>query len=635
MRNHLRRYAIGALAVGAVAGATAIALPASGPAWQPVTHGLTATPAQLLPANVSTAEPVRVVSTTIDRTGRPVVTTKTATDRETATELVDEAQEADNAVAVDIDTVVTALGVPTGTDTYRGQQWDFTKIRVATAWQRSTGAGVKVAVIDSGVEATHPDLAGQVLPGVDIISGTEGVSTDPNGHGTHVAGTIAALTGNGLGVSAVAPDTRILPVRVLSATGSGWSSDIAKGIIWAADHGANVINMSLGGSGQDTATSNAVAYARSKGVTVIAAAGNSRLLGSPVNYPAADAGVIAVAATDSNDKVAGYSNQGSYVDVAAPGSAIASTVPVGQGSYAYKNGTSMAAPHVAAVAALLKAYNPSLTPDAIERALTGSAVDLGATGKDTDFGYGRIDAVAALDAVTTTTPATPVTTVPTTAPTTVAPTPTKTSTPTPTTTVTPKPTPSKTVTPTPSKTTPVKKVRPTVKSVSTSPAWVVHGTTVTVTYTVTVSGKPLANQPVRIGTTPAGGTITWADATTNASGVVTFSKPATGRFQVKMTVPVSDTTLEATSSTITFGVKSQATVTSPAAGTLKVALSGAAGQKVQVQRLDKRRWVVATTYVASSPDYTLDGLTAKSQYRIVMPATVAITGLTSAVVTIS
>ncbi|HEX5202367.1 MAG TPA: S8 family serine peptidase [Actinoplanes sp.] len=657
MRKHLRRYAAGALTVGAIAGGAALGLPTQAAAdWQPVVSGLSESAQQMLPESVSAAKPVRVVRTSITK-GKPVVEVRTATDRGTAAELVKDAQQSKGAVAVEVDSVVTALDGPAGTDPYRAQQWDFGKLHVADAWQQSTGAGVTVAVIDSGVDASHPDLAGQILPGKDFVAGTEGTSTDPNGHGTHVAGTIAALTGNGTGVSAVAPGAKILPVRVLGANGTGWTSDIASGIIYAADHGAKVINMSLGGPGQSTTMSNAIAYARSKGVTVIAAAGNERQDGSPVSYPAADAGVIAVAATDAADKVASYSNQGSYVDVAAPGSNILSTVPVAKGSYASYNGTSMATPHVAAVAALMKAANPGLTPDAIESALESSAVDLGPAGKDTDYGYGRIDALAAVTAVapatsaptsapaTTTAPVTTApTTVPTTAPTanptstpskTVTPTPSKTVVPTPSKTVTP--TPSKTVTPSPSKTvtpTPTKpKVRPSIR-VAASTSAPVYGSTVRVTYTVTASGKPYAGKPVRIGVALPKGSFAFTGATTNSAGVVAFTRKATGNFQVKLLVPASATTLEATSGVSGFTVRTQIRVTSPAKRTLKVALTGATGQRAQVQRLDRSRWVVAKTVTASAAQLKVTGLKSAARYRVVVPSTATLKGVTSPILKI-
>ncbi|MFC7531733.1 S8 family serine peptidase [Actinoplanes sp. GCM10030250] len=411
MKVQIRRFAMGAVAASAIAAVGVFALPTGSVGWEPVTYGLTAGPEQLLPATVSAEQPARVVVTTVGKDGKPVISVKEATDMASAAELVKDGQNAEDAVSVEVDATMYALGVPTGSDPSRGQQWDFAKLKVADAWKKSTGAGVTVAVIDTGVDAKHPDLAGNVLSGYDAIANKAGTVTDANGHGTHVAGTIAAVTGNGVGVSGIAPDAKILPVKVLGSNGSGNMSDAAEGIIWAADHGAQVINMSLGSTSKVTAVTNAINYARNKGVTVVAAAGNSRSSGSPVNYPAADAGVIAVAATDSGDKVAGYSNAGSYVDVAAPGSSITNTYPTALGNgYKTMSGTSMASPHVAGVVALLKGANASLTPDQVEAALEKTAVDLGSKGFDNDYGNGRIDPVAALASVA------PVSTAPSTAP---------------------------------------------------------------------------------------------------------------------------------------------------------------------------------------------------------------------------
>jgi serine protease len=672
MKKHLRRYAMGAMAVGAIAGAAAFALPGVEPSWHPVTYGLTQTPAQLLPANVSTAHPVRVVSMALDKKGRPVVTARTATTRTAAVKLVTDGQQATGAVGVELDAVATAADVPAGTDTYRGQQWDFAKIRVADAWQKSTGAGVTVAVIDTGVDASHPDLAGQVLPGIDLVAGTSGISTDPNGHGTHVSGTIAAATGNGVGISGIAAGAKILPIRVLGADGSGYMSDTATGIVYAADHGANVVNMSLGATVQLTAVTNAIAYARSKGVVIVAAAGNSRESGSPVSYPGADPGVIAVAATDSADAIAYYSNQGSYVDVAAPGSNILSTVPEANGSYASYYGTSMASPHVAAVAALLKGYDNALTPDQIEQAIETSAVDLGTPGKDTDFGYGRIDAAAALAAVSSTTvpittaPTTPPTTVPTTpatmpattaptvTPTTVSPTPTPTFTepvrPTPTQTVTepvrPTPTPSKTVTPAPTKTVtptptktviptptkPVPKVRPLVK-VSVGSQSVLYGIATSTTFTVTSADRPWAQRPAQVCLAEGNGAFQCTATTTTDAGLVVVPRTATGPFKIKVIVTGTDTSETVTSAVVGYTVRSQIVATRTADGTLTATVTGAAGQVVQVQRFDKNRWIVALTYNAE-PTHTVTGLTAGARYRLVLPNTATIPGSTSLVVLI-
>jgi serine protease len=249
------------------------------------------------------------VSTTVANDGGPVITAHAATDTTAATKLVRAAQQAPGAVSVELDSAVRAADVPAGADPLRNLQWDLPRINAPTAWSQSTGTGVTVAVVDTGVDSTHPDLAGQVLPGGDFITGTEGQAIDPNGHGTHVAGTIAAIAGNNVGVAGVAPDAKILPVRVLGADGGGYMSTAAQGVVYAAEHGADVINLSLSATTPTEAMTNAVAYARSKNVVVVAAAGNMRAQGSPVSYPAANDGVIAVAATDSADKAAPFSNR--------------------------------------------------------------------------------------------------------------------------------------------------------------------------------------------------------------------------------------------------------------------------------------------------------------------------------------
>jgi subtilisin family serine protease len=252
-------------------------------------------------------------------------------------------------------------------------------------------ADVVVAVLDTGV-APHPELAAALVPGQNFTDSPGGAldATDRHQHGTHVAGTVGADAGSD--VEGVAPGVRIMPVKVLGDDGRGWSDWTANGIIWATDHGADVINMSLSGTGYSSVQASAVTYARSKGVTVIAAAGNDNT--SAPRYPAADAGVIGVSAVDEVDAKADFSNYGSYVDVAAPGVDILSTYFTG--SYAYMSGTSMAAPHVAGVAALVEAAAPGLTPEEVEEVLTGTAIDLGPAGRDDVFGSGRVDALLAV-----------------------------------------------------------------------------------------------------------------------------------------------------------------------------------------------------------------------------------------------
>jgi len=252
---------------------------------------------------------------------------------------------------------------------------------------------------------------------------------DDESHGTHVIGTIAQSTDNALGVAGVAFNTTIMPVKVLDATGSGTLDVIADAILFATDNGADVISMSLGTTGNATAMEDAVQYAFDNGVTVVASAGNSFESGNPINYPAAyDAYVIAVAATRYDETKSYYSSTGSYVDIAAPGGDV--TVDQnGDGfadgvlqqtfddnsdtsvfSYWFFQGTSMAAPHISGVAALLLAKDPSLTPTQVRTAMESTAEDKGTTGRDDEYGWGLVDAKAALDSVVVSTVAITLTT---------------------------------------------------------------------------------------------------------------------------------------------------------------------------------------------------------------------------------
>lgn len=378
-------------------------------------------------ANAPATGPVRIVTLSEGPGGGPRVTVTVATDRAHAGPAVDEARAVPGALAVSLDHPVhtadtgtpppattsaaappTAAGIvqrsvaTTATlsdDTYRSAQWALDTLRAESAWALHDGTGQTVAVVDTGVDGTHPDLTGRLLPGTDLIDTTSDGRTDPNGHGTHVAGIIGAIANNGVGVAGLADGASILPVRVLSADGSGWTSDVANGIIWAADHGATVINLSLAGSADDPVLSSAVSYAEGKDVVVVAAAGNDRASGDPVDYPAAYPGVVAVAATDSSNASAGFSETGSYVGVAAPGVSILSTYPVTLGSYATMSGTSMASPYAAATAALIRAAAPGLSAAEVTGALEASADDLGPSGWDGTFGFGLIDPVAALQSV--------------------------------------------------------------------------------------------------------------------------------------------------------------------------------------------------------------------------------------------
>ncbi len=337
----------------------------------------------------------------------------------------------------------------TPNDTRYGEQWHYFEatggMRANTAWDVSTGTGVRVAVIDTGYR-NHADLSGQFVGGYDFISdnaiandgggrdadatdtgdsvtagqcGTGSPASGSSWHGTHVAGTIAAKTNNGSGVAGVAYNAKVVPVRVLGKCG-GYTSDIADAIIWSAGgtvtgvpanaYPARVINMSLGGGGAcGTTTQNAINSARSRGAVVVVAAGNSNTDASSAN-PANCAGVITVAATNRSGGRSYYSNYGSVVDIAAPGGDTrtagggilstlnAGTTGPGADSYAFYQGTSMAAPHVAGVAALMLAKTPSLTVDQVESQLKSTARAFPAT--CTSCGTGIVDAAAALGGVT-------------------------------------------------------------------------------------------------------------------------------------------------------------------------------------------------------------------------------------------
>jgi subtilisin family serine protease len=266
-------------------------------------------------------------------------------------------------------------------------------VGAGAAWALTRGAGVVVAVVDTGV-APAPDLAGRLLPGWNVIDAGDDAADD-NGHGTHVAGTVAEVEGNGLAESGVAPEASILPVKVLSADGSGSDVDVAAGIVWATDHAARIVNLSLGGSEPSTVLADAVAYARHQGVLIVAAAGND---GGPVGVPARLAGVLAVGAVDSALVRAPFSAGGRTLDLVAPGVGILQQTLDGAGGYADRafSGTSMATPHVAGVAALAFAAGRATTALGATRLLTRTALDLGPAGRDTAYGAGLVRADAAL-----------------------------------------------------------------------------------------------------------------------------------------------------------------------------------------------------------------------------------------------
>ncbi len=313
--------------------------------------------------------------------------------------------------------IYTSYFVPN--DPYYSYQWHMPMINTEQAWDQNSGSGVIVAVLDVGVAyedfdvyAQAPDLAQtNFVPGYDFIN-NDAHPNDDNGHGTHVAGTIAQSTNNNLGVTGVAYNCSIMPVKVLDAAGSGATDVIANGIYFAADNGAKVINMSLGSSFSSTIMEEACIYAKNKGVIIICAAGNSGR--KVLEYPAAYNSTVSVSSVRLDSTLAGYSTYNDSVDITAPGGdtgvdqdgdgyvdGVLQQTHDGSNytsfSYYFYQGTSMASPHVAGVAALvISASGGTLTPDEVQAILQNSAVDLGSAGWDNQYGYGLVDANAAI-----------------------------------------------------------------------------------------------------------------------------------------------------------------------------------------------------------------------------------------------
>ncbi|THE09374.1 peptidase S8 [Bacillus timonensis] len=381
---------------------------------------------------------------------------------------------------------------------HQNQKWHYDMIKAPQAWTITNGSSaVKVAVLDTGIDHNHPSLANFVNTslGRSFVGGT---TMDVQGHGTHVAGTIASYGS----VSGVMQNATLIPVKVLGNDGSGSLYGITQGILYAADIDADVINMSLGGGGYNQSMDEAVQTATAQGTIVVAASGNDGA--SSISYPAAYSSVIAVGSVTSSGTRSSFSNYGSGLELMAPGSSIYSTYP--KSRYATLSGTSMATPHVAGVAGLIRAANPNISVSQARQILRDTAQE---TGSFTQYGYGIVDAHAAVVAASGGGGTTP-------------------------------PPPSSTET---------------VTTVSTNYIYYYRGETVYVTSTVKDSnGAAVANATVNFKITRPNGTTVTSSATTNSSGVATWSigtnySTATGTYRLDATASKSGYSSSAASTT--------------------------------------------------------------------------------------
>lgn len=302
---------------------------------------------------------------------------------------------------IDDDIIVNALDrKPSNSGATQPAQvlpWGIDRIDAEQVWATTTADPIKVAVIDTGIDLSHPDLKNNIKGGYNAIRPDKSVNDD-NGHGTHVAGIIGAVH-NSIGVVGVGPQIDLYAVKALNRNGSGWLSDIIEGIDWAIANRMQVINMSLGSNSDSQSFHDAIIRANLAGIVQVAAAGND---GAAVDYPAAYPEVIAVSATDSTNTVASWSSRGPEVDVAAPGVGIYSTYK-GQ-TYRILSGTSMASPHIAGTLALILSMpavcdtnlNGTCSPTEVQQRLQATATDLGTAGRDNLYGSGLVNALNAI-----------------------------------------------------------------------------------------------------------------------------------------------------------------------------------------------------------------------------------------------
>lgn len=293
---------------------------------------------------------------------------------------------------VEDDALIQIAGEPTQPPQPPQQvTWGIESVNASVVWNNSTGKNVKIAVLDTGISSTHPDIT--VSGGINLVGKSKNNKwDDDNGHGTHVSGIIAARN-NSIGVVGVAPDAELYSVKVLDVYGNGYISDVIEGIDWSVQNNMNIISMSLGTTIYSQAFNDTAANAYNSGILLVAAAGNNgdgNFTTDNVLYPAKFDSVIAVSAIDYNNIAPFWSADGAEVELAAPGVDIYSTWL--DGGYATLSGTSMAAPFVSGVAALVKGKNLSLAPKEIRGTLAHNSIDLGDTGRDRIYGFGLVQA---------------------------------------------------------------------------------------------------------------------------------------------------------------------------------------------------------------------------------------------------
>ena len=364
--------------------------------WRDASAGDAAAEAHGLSVLAELGEPEAALPEVVSTEGRPVADVVAELRADPAVEYA----EPNYVVELATDEVTIAVAV---NDPKTGPQYSLDRMRVRDAWAFSTGRARTVAVLDTGVEFGHPDLAGRTVPGHDFVS-NDGDASDDNGHGTWVSGIIAANANDGIGIAGISWQDRIMPVKIMSANGTGDTSDLTAGIVWATDQGANVINMSVGGFPYSQFVHDAVRYAWNHGVVLVGAAGNNAVSGP--FYPASYPEVISVSATQVDDEFTHWSNYGADVDVSAPGASILTTncaacKPIeqdlsGDHRYTYISGTSFAAPNVSGVVALILARYPTMSNGEIVNRLKTTVDDLGFPGWDPRYGVGRVNALRAV-----------------------------------------------------------------------------------------------------------------------------------------------------------------------------------------------------------------------------------------------